>query len=214
MPIARRVERRGRDSATRPTRRTRARRGGFRRTRTRETTVDWRVARDEDGDADDDGDDEGDDANGTTRATGGGATRARAASGGVSKSSLDEGYNCVVREDGVMVAEGDIPSGTYQVSAWWAGARNDGKGNAPRCDSERQRGCEVRCELTGEGELVCEGIESGTYVVVNVADLDEACAVTFDGESIECEGAGEPLVSDTGDLDLKDSSQHGIRMGG
>lgn len=160
---------------------------------------------------------------GTTRATtrmgrrarrGGGATRARAASGGVSKSSLDEGYNCVVREDGVMVAEGDIPSGTYQVSAWWAGARNDGKGNAPRCDSERQRGCEVRCELTGEGELVCEGIESGTYVVVNVADLDEACAVTFDGESIECEGAGEPLVSDTGDLDLKDSSQHGIRMGG
>jgi hypothetical protein len=143
-----------------------------------------------------------------------GATRARAASGGVSKSSLDEGYNCVVREDGVMVAEGDIPSGTYQVSAWWAGARNDGKGNAPRCDSERQRGCEVRCELTGEGELVCEGIESGTYVVVNVADLDEACAVTFDGESIECEGAGEPLVSDTGDLDLKDSSQHGIRMGG
>ena len=95
-----------------------------------------------------------------------------------------------------------------------ANARNDGKGNAPRCDSERQRGCEVRCELTGEGELVCEGIESGTYVVVNVADLDEACAVTFDGESIECEGAGEPLVSDTGDLDLKDSSQHGIRMGG
>lgn len=160
---------------------------------------------------------------GTTRATttmgrrarrGKMATRARAASGGVSKSSLDEGYNCVVREDGVMVAEGDIPSGTYQVSAWWAGARNDGKGNAPRCDSERQRGCEVRCELTGEGELVCEGIESGTYVVVNVADLDEACAVTFDGESIECEGAGEPLVSDTGDLDLKDSSQHGIRMGG
>ena len=142
------------------------------------------------------------------------AARARAASGGVSKSSLDEGYNCVVREDGVLVAEGDIPSGTYQVSAWWAGARNDGKGNAPRCDSERQRGCEVRCELTGEGELVCEGIESGTYVVVNVADLDEACAVTFDGESIECEGAGEPLASDTGDLDLKDSSQHGIRMGG
>jgi hypothetical protein len=34
--------------------------------------VEWRVARDEDGDADDDGDDEGDDANGTTRATGGG----------------------------------------------------------------------------------------------------------------------------------------------
>ena len=24
---------------------------------------------------------------------------------------------------------------------------------------------------------MCEGIESGTYVVVNVADLDEACAV-------------------------------------
>ena len=214
MPIARRVEECGAGLGDATDRRTRARRGAFRRTRTRETTVEWRVARDEDGDADDDGDDEGDDANGTTRATGGGATRARAASGGVSKSSLDEGYNCVVREDGVMVAEGDIPSGTYQVSAWWAGARNDGKGNAPRCDSERQRGCEVRCELTGEGELVCEGIESGTYVVVNVADLDEACAVTFDGESIECEGAGEPLVSDTGDLDLKDSSQHGIRMGG
>ena len=115
--------------------------------------------------------------NGTTRATGGGGRRARERRAvGVSKSSLDEGYNCVVREDGVMVAEGghserDVPG----IGVVGRGARNDGKGNAPRCDSERQRGCEVRCELTGEGELVCEGIESGTYVVVNVADLDEAC---------------------------------------
>lgn len=60
------------------------------------------------------------------------------------------------------------------------------------------------CEFMGEGEFVCEGIESGMYVVVNVADFDEACAVTFDGESIECEGVGELLVSDMGDLDLKD----------
>lgn len=129
------------------------------------------------------------------------------------RPALDEGYNCVVRADGVLVAE-DIPSGTYSVSAWWAGARNDGKGNAPRCDSERQRGCEVRCELTAEGELVCEGLESGSYTVVNVKDLDEACVVTADGSTIECTASGSPPVSDTGDLNLKDKSQHGPRLGG
>ena len=135
------------------------------------------------------------------------------ASEGVSKSSLDEGYNCVVREDGVLVAE-DIPSGTYEVSAWWAGARNDGQGNAPRCDSEKQRGCEVRCELTPDGELVCEGIESGTYTVVNVKDLDEACTVSPSGDTIDCTGDAAPPAADTGDLNLKDKNQHGTRLGG
>ena len=43
------------------------------------------------------------------------------------EGSLDDGYNCVVREDGVLVAE-DVPSGTYEVSAWWSGTRNDGEG--------------------------------------------------------------------------------------
>jgi len=137
------------------------------------------------------------------------------ASGGVSKKSLDEGYNCVMREDGVLVAEGDIPTGTYEVSAWWAGVRNDGQGNAPRCDSERQRGCEVRCELTAEGELVCEGIESGTYSVVNVKDLDEVCKVSMDGDRIDCDSVETPAVkADTGDLNLKDKTQHGMRLGG
>jgi len=133
----------------------------------------------------------------------------------MSKKSLDEGYNCVMREDGVLVAEGNIPTGTYEVSAWWAGARNDGLGNAPRCDSEKQRGCEVRCELTAEGELVCEGIESGTYSVINVKDLDEVCQVSADGSSIDCEDVPPPKVNkDTGDLNLKDRSQHGMRLGG
>ena len=148
----------------------------------------------------------------TTNGRRGWTMRARA-SGGVSKSSLDEGYNCVVREDGVLVAE-DIPSGTYEVSAWWAGARNDGQGNAPRCDSEKQRGCEVRCELTPDGELVCEGIESGTYTVVNVKDLDEACTVSPSGDTIECTGDAAPPAADTGDLNLKDKNQHGTRLGG
>jgi hypothetical protein len=142
-----------------------------------------------------------------------GWTMSARASGGVSKSSLDEGYNCVVREDGVLVAE-DIPSGTYEVSAWWAGARNDGQGNAPRCDSEKQRGCEVRCELTPDGELVCEGIESGTYTVVNVKDLDEACTVSPSGDTIDCTGDAAPPAVDTGDLNLKDKNQHGTRLGG
>ena len=35
---------------------------------------------------------------------------------------------------------------------------------APKCDTERQRGCEVFCELT-DGGLVCEGLSSGTYRV-------------------------------------------------
>ena len=141
--------------------------------------------------------------------TGNSRTRTRAIEG----RRLDEGYNCVIRDDGVIVAE-DIPSGTYEVSAWWAGARNDGKGNAPRCDSERQRGCEVRCELTEDGDLVCEGLESGTYNVMNVKDLDEACVVAMDGTTIECAGAGSPVEKDTGDLNLKDSAQHGTRLGG
>ena len=141
--------------------------------------------------------------------------RARAVARGGARAGrrLDEGYNCVIRDDGVIVAE-DIPSGTYEVSAWWAGARNDGKGNAPRCDSERQRGCEVRCELTEDGDLVCEGLESGTYNVMNVKDLDEACVVAMDGTTIECACAGSPVEKDTGDLNLKDSSQHGTRLGG
>ena len=129
---------------------------------------------------------------------------------GKREGSLDDGYNCVVREDGVLVAE-DVPSGTYEVSAWWSGTRNDGEGNAPRCDSERQRGCEVRCELTGDGELVCEGIESGTYTVINVNDLDEACVVANDGESIECDGDASPPEMDTGDLDM---TKRGTRLGG
>ena len=46
---------------------------------------------------------------------------------GKREGSLDDGYNCVVREDGVLVAE-DVPSGTYEVSAWWSGTRIDGEG--------------------------------------------------------------------------------------
>ena len=39
------------------------------------------------------------------------------------KPRIDEGYNCVVTEKGAIISE-DIPSGTYEVSAWWGGTRN------------------------------------------------------------------------------------------
>ena len=38
----------------------------------------------------------------------------------------DSSYNCVVNKEGVIIAD-DIPSGVYEVSAWWAGATKDGK---------------------------------------------------------------------------------------
>ena len=56
---------------------------------------------------------------------------------------------------------------TCTATAWWAGATKDGGDEplAPKCDSERQKGCEVRCEMTAEGELVCEGLSSGAVQV-------------------------------------------------
>ena len=134
--------------------------------------------------------------------------------------NTDKTYNCVVNKDGVIVAD-DIPSGVYEVSAWWAGgqAKMDGETPlAPRCDSERQRGCEVRCEMTAEGELVCEGLSSGTYRVVNAAEYDATCNVE-DG-SFECtaswdEETSKPIVMDTGDLKMKETpEEQSFRMGG
>ena len=71
-------------------------------------------------------------------------SRVVASAGSGEKLGTDKTYNCVVTEDGVIVAK-DIPSGVYEVSAWWAGATSgdeDEQPLAPRCDSERQRGCE------------------------------------------------------------------------
>lgn len=149
------------------------------------------------------------------------ASRASAEGGGALTSKrlpTDDGYNCVITEDGVIVAD-DIPSGTYEVSAWWAAngstdEEEEAAGqHAPRCSSEQQRGCEVKCELVADGCLVCEGLTEGKYKVVNAAEYNTECKVTDDMQSIECEGT-EPLVQDTGDIDLKDSGTHGIRLGG
>ena len=53
--------------------------------------------------------------------------------------NTDADYNCVVRNDGVIISS-DIPSGVYEVSSWWHGSGDDGDpARAPRCDSERQR---------------------------------------------------------------------------
>ena len=147
-------------------------------------------------------------------------SRVVASAGSGEKLGTDKTYNCVVTEDGVIVAK-DIPSGVYEVSAWWAGATSgdeDEQPLAPRCDSERQRGCEVRCEMTAEGELVCEGLESGTYRVINAKEAEANCEVE-DG-AFECvtsfdEDDAGPIVQDVGDLNLvEDEDHHGIRLGG
>ena len=135
-------------------------------------------------------------------------------------SDFDEGYNCIVRPDGVIVSE-DIPSGVYEVSAWWGGSKK-GKteSNAPRCDTEKQRGCQVKCELVEEGCLVCEGLAEGTYTVhcTGLKYLNEECEVSWDGNSISCdesevaEGTGK---FDTGDIELKEKADdHSVRLGG
>tara|TARA_B100001142_G_scaffold234772_1_gene233159 strand:- start:587 stop:1165 length:579 start_codon:yes stop_codon:yes gene_type:complete len=130
--------------------------------------------------------------------------------------NTDADYNCVVRNDGVIISS-DIPSGVYEVSSWWHGSGDDGDpARAPRCDSERQRGCEVRCEMTAEGELVCEGLTSGRYRVINAEDADAECSVE-DG-AFECTTSFDddgPPTQDTGDVDLQESEENkSFRMGG
>ena len=128
--------------------------------------------------------------------------------------SIDEGYNCVVTENGAIVSS-DIPSGTYEVSAWWGPKNGKGeKTKAPRCDTEKQRGCEIKCELVEEGCLVCEGLAEGTYRVTNVKDLNEECEVSVDGTSISCDEA-DAETFDVGDLELKEKADsHSVRLGG
>jgi hypothetical protein len=134
------------------------------------------------------------------------------------KPRIDEGYNCVVTEKGAIISE-NIPSGTYEVSAWWGGTKKskddkEGEFLAPRCDTERQKGCEVKCEVVEEGCLVCEGLAEGTYRVTNVKDLNEECEVSFDGTSISCDEA-EVEEFDVGDLEMKEKADdHSIRLGG
>ena len=134
------------------------------------------------------------------------------------KPRIDEGYNCVVTEKGAIISE-DIPSGTYEVSAWWGGtkkSRDDKEEEflAPRCDTERQKGCEVKCEVVEEGCLVCEGLAEGTYRVTNVKDLNEECEVSYDGTSISCDEA-DAETFDVGDLEMQEKADdHSIRLGG
>ena len=65
------------------------------------------------------------------------------------KPRIDGYYNCVVTEKGAIISE-DIPSGTYEVSAWWGGTKKNSSTDekeeflAPRCDTEKQKGCEVK----------------------------------------------------------------------
>ena len=132
--------------------------------------------------------------------------------------NTDKSYNCVVNNEGVIISE-DFPSGTYEVTSWWHGSQDEEETLAPRCDSERQRGCEVRCELTAEGELVCEGLTSGTYKVVNAAESGADCTASADG--FECEMSwddadkSKPVSQDVGDLDLQEKEgNQGVRLGG
>lgn len=132
--------------------------------------------------------------------------------------NTDKTYNCVVNQEGVIISD-DFPSGTYEVSAWWAGSHDEDEAPlAPRCDSERQRGCEVRCELTAEGQLVCEGLSSGTYTVVNAAEASADCEV-MDGE-FECttswdDDKSKPVKQDVGDWKAQEAEgNQGVRLGG
>ena len=128
--------------------------------------------------------------------------------------NTDKSYNCVVNNEGVIISE-DYPSGTYEVTSWWHGSTDEEEALAPRCDSERQRGCEVRCEMTAEGELVCEGLSSGMYRVINASEYDAECEVK-DG-SFECKTSfdEEPLRLDTDDFKaVETEEEHGFRMGG
>ena len=133
--------------------------------------------------------------------------------------TFDEGYNCIIREDGVIVSE-DIPSGLYEVSAWWGGGRNKNseEPKAPRCDTEKQRGCQVKCEVVEDGCLVCEGLAEGTYKVhsIGLKELNEECEVSWDGETISCDQTEtEADVLDTGDIEMKErADDHSVRLGG
>jgi hypothetical protein len=44
------------------------------------------------------------------------------------KLNTDKSYNCVVTQDGVIIAN-DIPSGVYEVSAWWGGGVHEDSPN-------------------------------------------------------------------------------------
>ena len=132
--------------------------------------------------------------------------------------NTDKSYNCVVNNEGVIISD-DFPSGTYEVTSWWHGSTDEEEALAPRCDSERQRGCEVRCEMTAEGELVCEGLTSGTYKVVNAAEAGADCQASADG--FECQTSWDedektkPVSQDVGDLDLQEKEgNQGVRLGG
>ena len=73
----------------------------------------------------------------------------------------------------------------------------------------------MRCEMTAEGELVCEGLSSGMYRVVNASEYDAECEVK-DG-TFECTTSfdEEPLRLDTDDFKaVETEEEHGFRMGG
>jgi hypothetical protein len=74
--------------------------------------------------------------------------------------------------------------------------------------------------MTADGELVCEGLSSGTYTVVNALESGADCEVKSTG--FECktswdedEKKPKPVKQDVGDLVLNESEgDHGIRLGG
>ena len=40
--------------------------------------------------------------------------------------------------------------------------------------------------MTAAGELVCEGLSSGTYRVINAEEADATCDVDASGDAFEC----------------------------
>jgi len=107
----------------------------------------------------------------------------------------------LVAEDGTLVSD-DLPSGVYNVSAWWSGAGKRPKEGVQQCDISQQTQCEVWCTVVEGSDLICEGLASGTYRLQNTAETGAKCEVDAEGDLV-CnvaeaeEGAEEEPVVDS-----------------
>ena len=53
-------------------------------------------------------------------------------------------------------------------------------GMAPRCSLDDPASCVTYCHLSGDGELMCEGVPEGTYTVHRAAAADIEVRLSVD----------------------------------